>query len=256
MPVLIFTFVSLGYRPTTTDDVHSLAWHPLPPTHLLAYRQWVKVVALVDTARPLLIALAVHRRSRWVASADGAGTSTAAYWGTTSGIDDDNFGVQVYECIDGCICSMESCLSRMQHAGNCKVDVFCCQLHRISSTICLSKYQQCLGKGEIIIQSKQTQSRSLSLLSSLGSCGWVAREKKILLKVGVAMMLLVHPKGPNGTERRTKTKRIACWLPCESTMHCTEGHTTTTSTRTLTTWLRQKQLAKIFSWMSLLTISN
>lgn len=183
MPVLIFTFVSLGYRPTTTDDVHSLAWHPLPPTHLLAYRQWVKVVALVDTARPLLIALAVHRRSRWVACADGAGTSTAAYWGTTSGIDDDNFGVQVYECIDGCICSMESCLSRMQHAGNCKVDVFCCQLHRISSTICLSKYQQCLGKGEIIIQSKQTQSRSLSLLSSLGSCGWVARKRRFCLKL-------------------------------------------------------------------------
>lgn len=225
MPVLIFTSChwDTGQLPLGL----LLRWHPLP--HLLAYRQWVKVVALLGT---VLIAAAVHRCSRWVAGV-AVETRAAAYWGKTSGVDDDNFWLQLDE-------SIESCLSRMQHVANCKVDVFCCQLHSFSRTVSLPEYQQCLEKGEIIIQSKQTISFCLS-------CRHWKRGKKSRTRFWWKLGLRWDDAARAHTERakwhtvELKDKENGLLAAMRITLNCTQGQL---YSFLLTTWLRQRQFSE------------
>ena len=127
------------YRGCCSFPFLSFIWHsPFPASrHLLAYRQWVKVVAIasvVGTAVIVLIAAIIicrrhcsrrRRRRRSISSSPS--------------INDDHLRL-VFDK------GVERCLSRMQHRAQAEVDLLRRLLHCTGGTVCRLQDQECLGK--------------------------------------------------------------------------------------------------------------
>ena len=137
----------LGYRPTLLPRLlfiplsffhFGIPHFQFPASrHLLAYRQWVKVVAIasvVGTAVIVLIAAIIicrrhcsrrRRRRRSISSSPS--------------INDDHLRL-VFDK------GVERCLSRMQHRAQAEVDLLRRLLHCTGGTVCRLQDQECLGK--------------------------------------------------------------------------------------------------------------